>query len=171
MQPFGCPFVPYRPPAPSPLPRLQLSRASTQLSEEDIGAYYPLDPALLPEAYRPFHQAFYAPRPPALQRKGGCKGLQAEQAASGTPRLMYRAVLHQLLTSLQQAAAEGAASSTDGRSSSSKDGSGAPSSSISSSSSSSSRGQGRRWLLTGPAGCGKSLALLGAVEWARAAGW
>lgn len=32
-------------------------------------------------------------------------------------------------------------------------------------------GQQPRLLLTGPAGCGKSLALLGLVEWARQQGW
>jgi hypothetical protein len=77
--------------------------------------------------------------------------------------------MHQLLTRLQQAAAEDAAPPSTSTKSSSRDGS--TDSPSSSSSSSSGRGQGRRWLLTGPAGCGKSLALLGAVEWARAAGW
>jgi small subunit ribosomal protein S29 len=99
-----------------------------------VGSYYPLQKALVPEAFQPFYQAFYAPRPPGSERRGGCKGLQAELALSKRPYIMYRECMHRLAQAVR----------------------GAP---------------GSRLVLQGAQGAGKSLALVGLVEWARANGW
>ncbi|KAI8473917.1 MAG: mitochondrial ribosomal death-associated protein 3-domain-containing protein [Monoraphidium minutum] len=86
---------------------LLVAARGAELGEEHVGHYYPFDPSLVPEAFQPFHQAFYPPRPPHLQRKGGCRGLQAEFAATGGPHLMWRAATQQLAAALD--AAEGSA--------------------------------------------------------------
>jgi hypothetical protein len=131
--------------------------SSTSLSQAHVGNYYPLQPALLPEAFTAFHQAFYAPRGPGKApggggggaRSGGCKGLQDEMsvtsgaASSGAaggaqqaPVVMYRQCIHELTS---------AALSLGGRPG--------------------------RLLLKGPAGAGKSCALAALVERARADKW
>jgi hypothetical protein len=169
---------------------------SPQLSAEAIGLYYDLDKARVPEAFQPFHQvgwsqrvrllstgwcvwlpadgptpcqavrhlllpcapplfarclpspqAFYSPRPAKLQRKGGCRGLQAEMALTRSSSLMWRRSSQELLQSVLLAASGGAAAGAAG-------GAGVP-----------------HAYLQGPAGSGKSIALLQMVEWARANGW
>jgi small subunit ribosomal protein S29 len=88
----------------------------------------------VPEAFPLFYQAFHAPRPSGSERRGGCKGLQAELQHSKRPYIMYRECMQQLVRSVQQQ-------------------------------------PGSRLVLQGAQGAGKSLALVGLVEWARANGW
>lgn len=107
---------------------------SSALNHSLVGHYYSFNPALVPEAFQPFHQSFYAPRPNNLKRKGGCRSLQAEFKSSGSSHLMYRRCMHEI--------SEAVAS-----------------------------GDVPHILLRGPAGCGKSIALVALVEWARAQGW
>ncbi|KIZ05799.1 hypothetical protein MNEG_2153 [Monoraphidium neglectum] len=59
--------------------------SSADLGPDHTGLYYPFDASRVPEAFQAFHQAFYPPRPQNLQRKGGCRGLQAEIATAGAP--------------------------------------------------------------------------------------
>ncbi|KAF6251103.1 mitochondrial ribosomal death-associated protein 3-domain-containing protein [Scenedesmus sp. NREL 46B-D3] len=113
--------------------------SSKELGAEHIGLYYDFNKALVPEAFRPFHQAFYSPRPAKLQRKGGCRSLQAEFDSTGSSSLMWRR------SSQELAAALG--------------------------SSSSSGGETQAIHLRGPAGAGKSIAVVQLVEWARNNGW
>eukprot|EP00198_Chlamydomonas_reinhardtii_P014099 XP_001703436.1 hypothetical protein CHLREDRAFT_143849 [Chlamydomonas reinhardtii] len=108
--------------------------SSAQLTPAHLRSYYPLNLALLPEAARGSAGAFYTPRDPGHERRGGCKALQQEMEATGRASILYRPIM---------AALNGAVAA----------------------------GQQPRLLLTGPAGCGKSLALLGLVEWARQQGW
>ncbi|GIL73286.1 hypothetical protein Vretifemale_3502 [Volvox reticuliferus] len=112
---------------------------SKQLSFASVGAYYSLDKALLQEASRPYAGAFYSPREPGHDRRGGCKALQEEMAATGSHAIMYRPVMHTLFSAV------GANSHTNTNH--------------------------QRLLLTGPTGAGKSIALVGLVEWARQQGW
>ncbi|EFJ52077.1 hypothetical protein VOLCADRAFT_116092 [Volvox carteri f. nagariensis] len=105
---------------------------SKELSAASVGAYYSLDPAVLPEAGQVYAGAFYAPREPGHERHGGCKALQQEVSLTGTHSIMYRPVMHNLFNAL------GAHDRHH-----------------------------QRLLLSGPAGSGKSIALVGLVEWAR----
>lgn len=75
---------------------------STALVASDVGSYYPFKAAVLPEAMQSFYQTFYAPRPSGSERRGGCKGLQAELAHSKRPYIMYRECMHQLVQQMQQ---------------------------------------------------------------------
>jgi hypothetical protein len=110
----------------------------------------------VPEAFQAFHQAFYPPRPQNLQRKGGCRGLQAEIATAGAPpHLMWRAATQQLADVLDR---PGPLPSTDADADAGA-GSGA-----------SGTLRPVRVLLRGPAGSGKSIALAALVERARARG-
>jgi small subunit ribosomal protein S29 len=45
-------------------------------------------------------QAFYSPRPSKLQRKGGCRALQAEFDSSGSSSLMWRRSSQELAAAL-----------------------------------------------------------------------
>jgi hypothetical protein len=81
---------------------------SEQLGPEHVGNYYTFSVARVPEAFKPFHQAFYPPRPAHQQRKGGCRGLQAEFAATGAPQLMWRAATARLAGLVDAAGAPGA---------------------------------------------------------------
>jgi small subunit ribosomal protein S29 len=80
---------------------VQVNRPSTSLTASDVGAYYPLNTALIPEAFQPFHQAFYAPRSGGKRRNGGCLGLQKEVALTGSAAVMYRGWCHALRGELQ----------------------------------------------------------------------
>ncbi|GLI69159.1 hypothetical protein VaNZ11_013727 [Volvox africanus] len=113
--------------------------SSKELSAASVGAYYSLDRALLQEASRPYAGAFYSPREPGHERRGGCKALQEEMAATGRNAVMYRPVMHTLFSAV------GANSQANTNH--------------------------QRLMLTGPAGAGKSIALLSLVEWARQQGW
>ena len=117
---------------------------SADLTAADVGLYYPFDAARVPEAFAPFHQAFYPPRPQHLQRRGGCRGLQAEFAATGTRHLMWRDALQRLAERLDAALTQ-------------PEGGG-------------SGGAAARLLLRGARGSGKSVALAALVERARARG-
>ncbi|GIL42680.1 hypothetical protein Vafri_615 [Volvox africanus] len=117
----------------------ELLVGSKELSAASVGAYYSLDRALLQEASRPYAGAFYSPREPGHERRGGCKALQEETAATGRNTVMYRPVMHTLFSAV------GANSQTNTNH--------------------------QRLLLTGPAGAGKSIALVSLVEWARQQGW
>ncbi|GLC44325.1 hypothetical protein PLESTB_000481900 [Pleodorina starrii] len=119
--------------------------ASKELSAASVGAYYALDRALLPEAGRPYAGAFYSPREPGHERRGGCKALQQEVQATGSHAVMYRPVMHALFGAV---GAHGSAGQQPQP-----------------------QPQSQRLLLTGPAGVGKSIALVGLVEWARQQGW
>jgi hypothetical protein len=114
---------------------------SPDLNAAHVGNYYPFDAALLPEAFRPFHQSFYPPRPGHLQRRGGCRGLQAEFEATGGPHLMWRGATQQLATLLDPT----------------------PTTTTKTTS-------GARVLVRGPGGSGKSVALAALAERARARG-
>jgi hypothetical protein len=45
-------------------------------------------------------QAFYSPRPSKLQRKGGCRSLQAEFDSTGSSSLMWRRSSQELAAAL-----------------------------------------------------------------------
>jgi small subunit ribosomal protein S29 len=45
-------------------------------------------------------QAFYSPRPSKLQRKGGCRSLQAEFDSTGSSSLMWRRSTQELAAAL-----------------------------------------------------------------------
>lgn len=77
---------------------------SLDLASPNVGDYYPFSSSLVPEAFRSFHQAFYPPRPAHLQRRGGCRGLQAEFAASGSSHLMWRRCMQDLSSFLAASA-------------------------------------------------------------------
>ncbi|WIA39381.1 hypothetical protein OEZ86_005486 [Tetradesmus obliquus] len=61
------------------LSSLITKHSSKQLAAEHIGLYYDFNKALVPEAFRPFHQAFYSPRPAKLQRRGAGKSIAVVQ--------------------------------------------------------------------------------------------
>jgi small subunit ribosomal protein S29 len=162
-------------------------RRSAALTGHDVGLYYPIDPPrLLPEALRALHQAGYAPRPPALARRAGCRALQQELEATSDAAALGGGGGGAGKQQQQQG----------GKKQQQQGGAGAAAASASSSSSSSGaspllllsarppalmyrrcvhdlrqaleQGSGpSRLLLDGPAGCGKSLALAALVEWAR----
>lgn len=81
-------------------------------------------------------QAFYSPRPAKLQRRGGCRSLQAEFDSTGSSSLMWRRSSQELAAALSSSSSEPPAIQ-----------------------------------LRGPAGAGKSIAVVQLVEWARNNGW
>jgi small subunit ribosomal protein S29 len=153
-------------------------RRSAALTGHDVGLYYPIDPPrLLPEALRHLHQAGYAPRPPALARKAGCRSLQQELEATSDA------------AALGGGAGGGAGRQAGGGKKQQQDAGTAAAAAARSGGGVTSlarapalmyrrcihdlrqaleQGAGpSRLLLDGPAGCGKSLALAALVEWAR----
>ncbi|KAG2500055.1 hypothetical protein HYH03_002332 [Edaphochlamys debaryana] len=77
-------------PAPGPSSGRQLS----------VGNYYPLDMSRLPEAGTSYAGAFLAPRDPGFERRGGCKGLQAELEATAGASVMYRPSMDTLFSAV-----------------------------------------------------------------------
>ncbi|KAL3151146.1 hypothetical protein ABBQ38_013010 [Trebouxia sp. C0009 RCD-2024] len=102
-------------------------KSAKDLGGEDGGLYYPLNAALMPEAFQDFYKG-------TISEKGGCKGLQDEAAYAKSNLILYRDCIH----SLHKKAAEQ---------------------------------RHKRVHLTGPRGCGKSIALVSLVDWARSHGW
>jgi small subunit ribosomal protein S29 len=52
-------------------------------------------------------QAFYSPRPSKLQRKGGCRSLQAEFDSTGSSSLMWRRSSQELAAALSSSSSSG----------------------------------------------------------------
>jgi small subunit ribosomal protein S29 len=80
--------------------RQEASIRSKDLGAAAVGAYYTIDKALLPEAGRQYAGAFYSPREAGHERRGGCKALQQEVAATGRHAVMYRPLMHTLFTTV-----------------------------------------------------------------------
>eukprot|EP00878_Enallax_costatus_P017811 GHUV01018716.1.p1 GENE.GHUV01018716.1~~GHUV01018716.1.p1 ORF type:complete len:371 (+),score=129.58 GHUV01018716.1:159-1271(+) len=116
------------------LSTLITQETSGQLGPAHIGLYYNFDKSKVPEAFQPYHQAFYSPRPAKLQRRAGCRGLQAEFSSTHSSSLMWRRSTQELAQVLDSAAVP-------------------------------------QVHLKGPAGSGKSIAVVQLVEWARSNGW
>lgn len=135
--------------------RVILPHSAVDLCPEDVGGYYSLDSSRVPEAFRDLNASFYAPLPQPLAsgrtRPGGCPGALSFFAATGQQRIMHRKCMHDLWAALTSAVAPDASDGTVAAAGSSP--------------------RPRKLLLTGASGAGKSVALLGLVERARASGW
>lgn len=128
---------------PADLSRLVLEEPSTSLRTQHTGCYYPVNHQRFPEAFQDFHQLFYGPR--KRPRQGGCIGLQEEFAASRSQHLMYRQSMHNLFLALTLDVQQ----PLGGRE-------GKPMT---------------HFLVDGPVGAGKSIALAALVERMRSHGW
>ncbi len=73
-----------------------------RLSGTELGSYFRVSRAAVPEAFPPLHGSFLAPAAADEVRSCGCVGLQQEEASTGVCAVMYRRSMHDLRRHMQR---------------------------------------------------------------------